>query len=247
MDRPLRLLARPQGALLASALECEAEVFARHFGNTADELEAEYARYDDQLVFVAVADRDDRVVATGRLTRPGAAGLKTFDDVAQPPWSVDGRRAARLAGVDPDRTWDVTTIANRQTGPLRLLAGAALWHGLLQVGRANGTHAMVALLDDRVREAITRMGMHWEALPGCGSREYLGSPGTTPVCTDFAAFLDGQRRSNPEAYRFVSLGEGLTDVELPALEDFVVPALRARVPDEVDVARDAATALCLAA
>ena len=229
--KPLRLVAQPAGDLLEGALDCEAEVFARRFGNTRAELETEYGPYADQSVFVAVADQSGRVMATGRLTHPGPAGLKTFADVALPPWSLDAWEAVRLAGVDPARTWDVTTVANRATGAERVMAGAAMWHGLLQVAAANDMHGMVALLDDKVRDFVTRMGMMWDAMPGCSSAPYLGSPGTTPVCTHLPSFVEVQRRENPEAYRFVTLGQGLVDVELPPLGAFVVEGLSPETTD----------------
>ena len=71
MSTELAMRFQVEGALLASALECEAEVFLRWFGNTAEQLADEYGPYEDSTVFLVVADRQDEVIGTVRLLRGG--------------------------------------------------------------------------------------------------------------------------------------------------------------------------------
>lgn len=109
-----RLHFDPQGAVLASARECEAEVFLRWYGNTREQLAQEYSRYDAHSTFLALADPDGQVLAAARLISPGPAGLKTLDDISSAPWGVDGRRVAHAARMDLNTTWDVATIGVRR-------------------------------------------------------------------------------------------------------------------------------------
>ena len=56
MNALLNLHFNVRGELLEAARECEADVFLQAFGNTRQQLEDEYGPYNDQSVFVAVAD-----------------------------------------------------------------------------------------------------------------------------------------------------------------------------------------------
>ena len=52
----------PGGSLLASARDCEAEVFLKWFGNTAEQIDREYSPYEDSSAFLVLADGDEPVV-----------------------------------------------------------------------------------------------------------------------------------------------------------------------------------------
>ena len=78
------------GSLLAAARECEEDVFLKAFGNTREQLDAEYGQYDDQSVFLTVSDSDGVVLGACRIITPGPAGFKTLNDVKGDPWLVDG-------------------------------------------------------------------------------------------------------------------------------------------------------------
>ena len=243
MEACLTLQLVSDGDLLTSALECEAEVFLRWYGNTEEQLAEEYGPYSDRSVFVAVADERGTVQATARLLTPagaergsatGPAGppaLKTLVDVGRPPWSVDPVRAAAAAGLDPATTWEIATISVRQpTGPSGLRLSLALYHGLIAVSRANGMSAFVAVLDERVRRLLGTVGLATRTLPGTRPAPYLGSARSTPVYAHCAAVLDHQRRRFPDAYRLVTLGVGLDGVVVPALEEFTLGGSPERLP-----------------
>src|SRR4051794_31376719 len=110
---PLRFVFDPVGDELEAALRCESQVFLDAYGNTPEEFDVEYGPYETSTGYMAVFQEDGEAVAAARFIAPGAAGLKTLNDVSRPPWEVDGLRSARAAGVDPTRTWDVATIAVR--------------------------------------------------------------------------------------------------------------------------------------
>jgi hypothetical protein len=144
------------------------------------------------------------------------------NDVARPPWGVDGPRALQLSGADPQRTWDVATIAVRPDKRVTPLASAALYHGLVMFTRANDVRWIVMMLDERARRLLGIVGFVARPIPGTVGAPYLGSALSTPLVGDVAGMIDGQRRTNPDAYRLISLGVGMTGIAIPPLEAFVV-------------------------
>ena len=212
-----------RGALLEAALECEEDVFLQAFGNTRQQLESEYGPYNDQSVFMAVADDDGRVHGVCRFITPGPAGLKSINDVSRDPWHVDGLRAARAAGVDPARAWDIATLGVRpEARGGKVAISMALFHGIVLATGANEVSHVTAILDEHARRLLSMAEWIMPAIPGTRSGEYLGSPSSTPVYGDRAAMMDAQRRVNPEAYRLMSLGIGLDGIVVPEQSAFVL-------------------------
>ncbi|MEO9237650.1 MAG: hypothetical protein ABI418_06110, partial [Jatrophihabitantaceae bacterium] len=198
----LSLHFNPAPDLAEAARECEAEVFLRAYGNTREQLRDEYGPYEDASVFIALSEPGGDVVGSCRLIMPSPAGLKTLHDIARPPWSVDANRSARAARLDLSRTWDFATLGYRRglKGAGRL-AGAALFHGLIQSVRANEVAAAVMIIDERVRKLLAVAGMFGRTLPGTAPAGYLGSASSTPVYEHCAQAFDRQRIANPDAYR----------------------------------------------
>lgn len=215
-----------EGDLLASARDCEAEVFFRNYGNTRSEIQEEYGPYEDSSVFLAIADRHGEVLAAARLLAPGGrAGLKTLVDVGEAPWHVDGLRSAAAVGMALDTTWEVATLgARRESRAQGMRLSLALYHGLIEVQHANTMTSFVAVLDERVRRLLSSVGLLTRSLPGTVTAPYLGSPASTPVYAHCSQVLDNQRRHFPEAYRLVALGVGLEDIAVPTRDAFVLPS-----------------------
>lgn len=206
----------PRGALLDAARDCEEDVFLQAFGNSRNQLDEEYGPYNDQSVFVAVADDSGHVVGACRLITPGSPGLKTLNDVSREPWGVDGLRSARAAGIDPANTWDIGTLGVRKDfRGSRMAVSIALYHALVVSTRVNEVGSIVAVLDDQVRRLLTASDYIMTNLPGTRTGEYLGSPASTPVYGHCAGMLDAQRRLNPDAYRLISQGVGLDGISVP--------------------------------
>lgn len=212
---PLRFVLDPVGAELEAALACEAEVFLATYGNTADEFDLEYGPYADHTGFMTVLDEDGAALATARFIAPGPAGLKTLNDVSRAPWHADGMRSARAAGVDPERTWDIATIAVRRVPGRSTLCSAALYHGIVTAARANGIDSIVMIMDERPRRLLSASGLVPNVLPGTGEGEYLGSPRSIPLWANLHRMFDQQRRTNNEAYRLIYQAIGLDGITLP--------------------------------
>ncbi len=227
----LRFAAR--GDLLTAARDCELDVFSQAYGNTLEQWIEEYGPYDNWSQFLTVTDPGGLVVATCRLIEPGPLGLKTLRDLARPPWQVDGVRSAAAAGLDVQRTWDIATIAVRRSlGRDASRVAAALYHGIVLAGRANAVRAVVTIIDARARRLLSAIGLIGHPLPGTHPGEYLGSPASAPLWADLAQVLDSQRQRNPEGYRLVSRGLGLDGVDIPSLEQFVIPENRTTASDD---------------
>jgi hypothetical protein len=222
----LRLLFAVRGEALEAALQCEADVFGHWYGNTREQLAQEYADFDSETEFLVVLDDQDRAVASARIIVSGSGRLKTLEDVQRPPWRLSLEHIVERAGLEVDSCWDIATLGVRpQLRARGLFAAAALYHGLIAATRVNRVRSVVAILDDRVRSVLGSVSLDLRPIPGAGSAHYLGSAYSTPVfghCTDM---VDRQRRTNPEAYRFVTEGIGLDTVALGVAEDFRLPVL----------------------
>ena len=225
-ERTYRLVLAPQGELLAAARACESDVFLERYGNTADQLAAEYGPYEEQSVFLALAAADGDVAAAVRFILPGPAGLKSLVDVGGAPWHADAAAGAEAAGLDLTSTWDIATLSVRGTRAQGVAHVAALYHGIALATRLNGVSATVAVLDVRVRRLLSSVGLHYRTLPGTRVRPYLGSPASVPVYAELADLLDTQRRVDPDSYRLFVHGSGLDGVSVPGHEEFVLPARR---------------------
>lgn len=217
----LNLRFNPTGDLLAATRDCEAAVFLRAYGNTRQQLEDEYGPYEDASVFICLADDAGEVLGACRLIRPTDAGLKTLHDVSRPPWSVDIDRCMRAARIDPGQTWDFATVGYRRglRGAARL-AGAALFHGMIQAVRANDVPSALMIIDERVRGLLAAAGMFGRNLPGTAAARYLGSAASTPVYEHCAQAFDRQRTANPDAFRLFVQGNGLDGIRVPELAAF---------------------------
>lgn len=214
----------PVGEQLRAARECESAVFLETYGNTADQWADEYGPYEGDSVFVAVLDRAGDAVGATRLILPGPRPVKSLADTARPPWGVDGQRAARAAGLDLNRTWDVGTLAVRRGGGRGGLIAAALYHGVFRTLRANGAGWLVMIMDHRARRLLDISGIRTAVLPGTGPGPYLGSEVSVPLWMELASAMDWQRTVNPEAYRLIIQGVGLDGIQVPGPADFTLGA-----------------------
>jgi hypothetical protein len=217
----LRLVFNPQGDLRRAAQACEEDVFAARYGNSAAQMAEEYGPYDAASVFVAVADDQNDVVAAARLIVPNPAGLKTIVDLGRPPWNLDGPRSAEAAGLDLTETWDIASIAVKNTSVASpKQPGLALWYGIFAAPRANQARAVVAILDTRVRRLMNLMGLLSYPLPATTPGPYLGSAESVPAYGFLQELLADQGRLAPKLHHTLGRGEGLSDVEIPKPEAF---------------------------
>jgi hypothetical protein len=218
----------PRDEVLAAARACEADVFLAHYGNTAEQWEDEYGPYDPNSAFVAITEPGGDALAAMRIILPNPYGLKSVADVARAPWSIDGARAARAAGMVPAQTWDVATIALRSGASRGGLLTAALYRALLLGLRANGARWIVMIMDVRARRVLNMVGLKTQILPGATIAPYLGSGASVPLWAEVTPMVDYQRRESPDAYRLITQGVGMDGIRFPAPAQF---ALADRVLD----------------
>ena len=212
----------PREEVLAAARACEADVFLDHYGNTAEQWADEYGPYEQSSTFVTITERGGDALAAMRVITPGPAGLKSVADVARAPWSIDGDRAVRAAGMTPGQTWDIATIALRPGAPRGGLLTSALYRALLLGIRANGVRWIVMIMDVRARRVLNMAGLNTQILPGATIAPYLGSDASVPLWAEVAPMIDNQRRNSPDAYRLITQGVGMDGIRFPDLEQFVL-------------------------
>jgi hypothetical protein len=221
--REFRLVAWPDGDVRAAAFELEARTFGVRYGVPYDTHVLEFLPYESASAFLVVVDERDQVAAAMRLITPGPAGLKTLVEAAKAPWWIDAQRGAAVVGVDPQRTWDVGTLAAAPgLGQHRFAVTAALYHGLTLAAERNRVKSLLMTVDERVRGILETFGLYTTALPGAKPAPFEGSPASTPVYGHCAQMLDAQRRVNPEAYRLVTQGVGLDAVRIPPAAQFTL-------------------------
>jgi hypothetical protein len=222
----MRLVFDAQGDAAAAARQCEADVFLDRFGNTADQLAAEYGPYDAASVFLAVLDDDGVAHGAARLVRPGPAGLKTINDLAGDPWRVDPVLAVRRAGIDPAATWEGATFAVRRGVRRRGYdALEALLHGFTVGSLVNGFRTVTAVVDEQVLRMIGSMGLFFHPFPGTAPGPYLGSPNSSALYAHVDEILAAQRRVAPHKWRAITTGEGIAGITVPPPESMRLPPL----------------------
>lgn len=212
----------PCGAVLDAARACEAAVFLKHYGNTTTQWQDEYGPYESSSRFIAITEPGGDALAAMRVILPSPAGLKSIADVAREPWSIDGARAARAAGMHTAQTWDIATIATRPEASRGGLLTAALYRALLLALRANAARWIVMIMDVRARRVLNMAGLKPQVLPGASIAPYLGSDASVPLWAEVAPMVDNQRRTNPDAYRLVTLGVGMDGIAFPSPAQFVL-------------------------
>lgn len=216
MNDLLTLHFNVHGALREAALDCEEAVFLEAFGNTRNQLEEEYGPYNDQSLFVAVADDSGHVVGAARLITPGPAGLKTLNDVAREPWGIDGLRAAAAADIDVSRTWDIATLGvRRDFRGAKLMVAIAIYHAIMKSTRINEVRTATAIMDTHAFRVLADAGYLFSSLPGTAAAPYLGSEASVPVYGHWSGLADAQRRMFPDLYRLITLGVGLDGITVP--------------------------------
>jgi hypothetical protein len=223
----LSLVPGASGALQDAVFALEAQVFGLRYGVSYADHVIEFADYQFSSVFVAVVDDRGDVAGMMRWIVPGPAGLKTLNEAARAPWFLDSGRAAAAAGVDPERTWDVASLAVRPgLGRERAAVTTALYHALAVAVRRNGVRSLLMTVDERVRRILEVLGIAAHALPGAQPMPFCGSPASTPVYGHSSEMWLWQRRVNPEAHRMIALGAGL-DVSVPPSAAFKLSTMLA--------------------
>jgi ribosomal protein S18 acetylase RimI-like enzyme len=184
-------LAGPDDDAALLSLQVAADVFLDSFGNTASLLRDEYAPLLPSMTHLLVLDRSRRTAVGSLILQEAPAGeLKTFADLARPPWSLPADGALTAVDLVPGaRTAaDLLLLAvspthrNRGLAPLLMYAG---WVASVQ----HGIDRWTAILDDSLLRGLH--GLTGGAVrPIASSHPYLGSPASTPVTVRMNPALD---------------------------------------------------------
>jgi hypothetical protein len=169
------------------ARSVERDVFLEAFGNTEELLAKEYGPYEAASLFLCVLDHRRRVPAgMMRVLRPSPAGFKSLVDV-EPTWGVGVDDLFARAGLvhEPERTWDVATLAvgpeyrgKAATG----LVSLALYQSLTLAARRRDIDWFVAIFDVAVLRMIRwKLHMTFAGFRGVAAASYLGSVASMPA------------------------------------------------------------------
>ncbi len=167
----------------------EAEVFLDAFGNTREQLAAEYSPYDGRTVFLCVIDHLRHAPAAAmRIIVPTPDGrlCKTLDDMAR-FWRMPLAETTIRNGepFDYSTAWDVATLAVAKDYQGRATAGMvsiALYEAGVRGMRESGFEYSVAILDRKAyRFAHWVFKEAWYPFDRADAIPYLGSPASLPV------------------------------------------------------------------
>jgi hypothetical protein len=168
----------------------ERAVFLEAFGNTPELLTQEYGPYEASSAFICVVDQLRKLpVGVMRVLLPSAEGFKSLNDFE----AVWGNPAPPLvartgAAFDPDRTWDIATLAvaaEYRGAATRGLVSMGLYQTLTLAARRSGVDWFVAILDMPVFRMIRwKLRMIFAGYEGVGPKPYLGSAASMPAWCD---------------------------------------------------------------
>lgn len=224
---------------IARSMECS--VFQEFFGNDAEVMSEEYARYEESSKFLVIADRKRRRPAgVLRIIGNSEQGLKTLNDIQRPPLEIPIRKALRHHRIDDlDRCWDIGTLAVLPEYRSRDHLVSSLLYGLVyREGRRCGIEHGVAILDDHAFRQLTQVfafpfvpladSEPFEYLGAVNSRAcYLRTADIEPAAEMFLCRLDENTRQllRPFVGR-VLYGEGLPEVVEVVAATGCVPRMR---------------------
>jgi hypothetical protein len=214
-------------AEIARALE--RRIFLDAFGNTAELLDAEYARYEPASFFICVIDHRRKVCAAMmRVIVPVAngPGLKSLLDVA-PTWGKSAEELLAASGVplDPARTWDLATLAvdrEYRSGAALGLMHIGLYQAVARLARHFGVLWLVAILDYPVYRLI-RLQLRRIFVAYGDEQPYLGSAKSVPAYCPIQEAEIEAAAADSSLHELIYVGSAIKDalrqVELqPAIE-----------------------------
>ena len=151
--------------------------------------------------------------------------------------------SASAAQIDTSRTWDIATLGvRRDFRGGKLMVGLAMYHAIMKSTRINEVATATAIMDEHAHRVLSGAGYLFTTLPGTRPAPYLGSESSIPVYGHWAGLADAQRRTNPDAYRLVTLGIGLDGIAVPEDSAFELRSRLASVPELVDAGSRAGVA-----
>ncbi|MGL5829502.1 MAG: hypothetical protein ACRC0L_08030, partial [Angustibacter sp.] len=197
----------------------EAEEFFAQYGCSREVHDHDYGPWEPWTRFLLISDTDQQkrtLVGVIRLIGPGPLGSQTLHAAGGEPWSVPASTAMDIPGISWEGTWDVATIAVRQS-PGDRRVGLLAWQSIVRFALVNEISAMAAVLDLRVRSVMSSLGLLVENLPGCAPAPFEGSDASVPVIRSIPALLADLAARRPDNYELMTTARPL--VSVVGLED----------------------------
>lgn len=218
---------QPESALARSV---EREVFDEWFGNSSELLDAEYGAYEPSTVFFSVLDQR-RCLPVGmlRVTLPSPQGFKTMHDL-ESVWGHSLESVLPETGIewDLERVWDTVTIAvageyrGKATDGLITMS---LLQSLAQALLLCNGRTLITILDLEVLELFqTTVCQPWQRFPGVEPKEYLDSPASVPVYTDFDEYEPRMAATDPATHELIFRARGFEAAMRPPEWDTILAA-----------------------
>lgn len=186
----------------------EREVFEQYFGNTTEQMEAEYGQYEDQSIFFLSVDQQTQTpVGVLRVIEAGDAGLKTLNDLEsvvgeEHPESPDlpTERVLRGHGIqDIADCWDVGTVAVRKEYRADRAqaqeASVQLYRALYVSALESDIEHFVSVIDSRpYKKMVEYLGIPFVPMLDSKPFPYLGSESSYAVYGDVTEFYKKMNR-----------------------------------------------------
>lgn len=181
---------------LARAMEVE--VFLETFGNTPDVMHEQYGPYEEASHFWIVFDKNNRVpVGALRAIGNSEAGLKTLNDIEQPPLSLPKEEVVEAYDLDLDKTWDIGTVAvlEEYRGIEHdFVPSLTLYRDLYMRAIDSGVDDFIAVIDKGARGNLDLMGLTFKPILDSGSFSYLDSPESWALHSKTKDLMSGATR-----------------------------------------------------
>ena len=199
----------------------ERVVFDEWYGNSAELLDAEYGAYEPSTVFFCVIDHL-RALPAGmlRITLPSARGFKTLHDIAD-VWGQPYEEVLARTGLEWDltRVWDTITIAvtkdyrGKSTDGLITMS---LLQSLAQALVMCGGQTLLTILDLHVLDLFQATVCEpWQRFPGVEPIDYLDSPASIPVFTNFDEYKPRMAATDAAMYDLIFNARGFEAAMTP--------------------------------
>jgi hypothetical protein len=164
----------------------EAAIFNDTFANDVNTMKQEYGPYEPSSIFFVTIDPiNKKVVGVLRAIENSDTGLKTLNDIEQPPLKISPQEFMEFHSVDDlNKCWDIGTVAvdkeyrGKTTG---YIASALLYRSLFLEANNKGIEHFIAIVDKSAFKSLKMVGMPFVPILNSEPYSYLGSEESTAV------------------------------------------------------------------
>jgi hypothetical protein len=192
----------------------EGKVFTLDLNDKPEEMKTELEDYEDQSYFFLVVNMYEQApVAALRVIENGPEGFSSVNAIKEPPHSIDEQRFYADYNIDPDKTWDVGTIAvlpdyrrgahsNNETLTVEQkkykilesdIVSGLLYRSLYAGARANGIDNFVSMIDLKALSILRGMGIPFVDIYDMPPKIYFDGSVFQPSYADVTKFDSAMR------------------------------------------------------